>query len=125
VTATSVNLQSLTAASETGFMLSCGHASYLGSLQGFPFCCRMNVSNGDTTCNLSTSAQGTSWSASVFGYPGLGATTQGRYFLSCVAGAPGANFPFCCRINVNSGAATCGQGTTYGLGAAAQVNVPF
>lgn len=125
MSSTSANIQSLTAASETGFVLSCGHASYLGSLQGYPFCCRMNVATGDTTCNLATTANGGAWSGSAFGYPGLSATTQGRYSLSCVAGAPGANFPFCCRINANSGAVVCGQGNNYGLGATGPANVPF
>ncbi len=125
VSATSANLQSLTAASETGFVLSCGEASYLNGLQGNPFCCRMNVANGDTTCNVSTGPNGGTWSASAFGYPGLGAATQGRYSLSCVAGAPGANFPFCCRLNANSGIVQCGQGNTYSLGSAGLANVPF
>jgi hypothetical protein len=125
VSATSANLQSLTAASETGFVLSCAEASVLNGLQGFPFCCRMNVANGDTTCNLATGSSGASWAASSVGYPGLGATTTGRYSLSCVAGAPGANFPFCCRLNANSGAVQCGQGNTYSLGSTGLANVPF
>ncbi len=125
VSATSANLQSLTAASETGFVLSCGEASYVGGLQGNPFCCRMNVANGDTTCNISTGPNGVAWSATAFGYPGLGATTTGRYSLSCVAGAPGASFPFCCRLNANSGAVQCGQGNTYSLGSTGLANVPF
>ena len=130
VTATSVNstaatIGTLNVTSQPGFELSCGEASYLGGIQGNPFCCRINVSTGDTTCNLSTGANGTTWSASIINYPGLSATTTGRYALSCVAGAPGANYPFCCRINVNNGAVTCGQGNTYSLGSAGQVSVPF
>ncbi len=122
---TTATVGTLNVTSQPGFELSCGEASYLGGLQGNPFCCRINVSTGDTTCNLSTGASGTTWSASVINYPGLSATTTGRYSLSCVAGAPGASFPFCCRINVNNGAVTCGQGNTYSLGSAGQVNVPF
>ncbi len=130
VSATSVNsttatINTLNVTSQPGFQLSCGEASYLGATQGNPFCCRINVSTGDTTCNLSTGANGTTWSASVINYPGLSATTTGRYSLSCVAGAPGANYPFCCRINVNNGAVTCGQGNNYSLGSAGQLSVPF
>ena len=130
VSATSLNsttatIGTLNVTSQPGFELSCGEASYLGATQGNPFCCRINVSTGDTTCNLSTVSNGTTWSASVINYPGLSATTTGRYSLSCVAGAPGANYPFCCRINVNNGAVTCGQGNTYSLGSAGQVNVSF
>lgn len=121
----SANIQSLNAVSESGYMLSCGHGSYLGSVQGNPFCCRMNVSNGDTVCNISTNANGSAWSTTSIAYPGLGATTTARYALACNAGEPGANFPFCCRMNVNSGVATCGQGTNYALGSAGQANVPF
>lgn len=123
--ATTATIQTLNAASETGFVLSCGHGAYLGSVQGNPFCCRMNVSNGDTTCNVATSANGGTWSTSAFAYPGLGATTTGRYALACNAGEPGANFPFCCRLNVNTGAATCGQGNSYSLGSNGLSNVPF
>lgn len=123
--ATSASIQSLSAVSESGFMLSCGHAAYLGGVQGNPFCCRMNVSNGETLCNLSTNASGTAWSTTSFGYPGLGATTTARYGLMCNAGAPGANFPFCCRINVNTGATTCAQGNAYTLGSTGQTNVTF
>ncbi len=125
VLANSATIQSLNAVSESGYMLSCGHGSYLGSVQGNPFCCRMNVSNGDTTCNVSTNANGSAWSTTSFAYPGLGATTTARYTLACNAGEPGANFPFCCRMNVNTGAATCGQGNNYALGSAGQANVPF
>lgn len=122
---TSATIGTLNATSQPGFELSCGEAAYLGSTQGNPFCCRINVSTGDTTCNLATNAPGTTWSPSVINYPGLSATTTGRYSLSCVAGAPGANFPFCCRINVNNGAVTCGQGNNYSLGSAGQSIVPF
>lgn len=130
VSATSLNsttatISTLNVTSQPGFELSCGEASFLGATQGNPFCCRINVSTGDTTCNLSTGPTGAAWSASVINYPGLSATTTGRYSLSCVAGAPGANYPFCCRINVNNGTVTCGQGNNYSLGSAGQVNVPF
>lgn len=123
LSAATANIQSLNPTSETGFVLSCGEASFLGSLQGNPFCCRLNVASGETLCTVSTNAGGTAWPATTFGYPGLGATTTGRYSLSCVAGAPGANFPFCCRLNVNTGATTCGQGNTYSLGSAGQATV--
>lgn len=122
---TSATIQSLNAASENGFVLSCGHGSYLGGVQGNPFCCRMNVSNGDTSCNLATNANGSAWSTSGTVYPGLGATTTGRYTLACNAGEPGANFPFCCRMNVNTGSVSCGQGNNYALGSSGQANVPF
>ncbi|MBM4779726.1 MAG: hypothetical protein GQE15_18635 [Archangiaceae bacterium] len=125
LSATSANIQTLTAVSENGYVLSCGHASYLGSVQGNPFCCRMNVSNGDTVCNVATNANGSAWSTTSFAYPGLAATTTARYTLACNAGEPGANFPFCCRMNVNTGAATCGQGNSYSLGSSGQANVPF
>lgn len=122
---TSATLGSLTVTNQSGFALSCGHASYLNGLFGNPFCCRINTSSGETTCNLATGGSGASWAATAFGYPGLGATTAGRYALACAGGAPGANFPFCCRINANTGATTCGQGTSYSLGANGPVNVPF
>ncbi|MCA2978475.1 MAG: hypothetical protein INH41_10235 [Myxococcaceae bacterium] len=123
--ATTATVQSLSAARETGFMLSCGAGSFLNVALGNPFCCRMDVSNGDTTCNVATSATGATWSTMSVAYPGLAATTPGRYGLTCSAGAPGANFPFCCRINVNTGAVTCGQGNSYTLGSSGQANVPF
>lgn len=123
--ATSATIQTLNATSESGFVLSCGHGSYLGSVQGNPFCCRMNVSTGETTCNLATNANGSAWSATTIAYPGLGATTTARYSLACNAGEPGANFPFCCRMNMNTGAATCGQGNSYSLGSSGQTTVPF
>jgi hypothetical protein len=123
--ATAASIQSLNVVSESGFMLSCGTGSYLTGLNGNPFCCRMNVSNGDTTCNLATNGNGSAWSTTVFGYPGLSGPTIGRYALACNGGEPGANFPFCCRINVNTGSVTCGQGNSYSLGSSGQANVPF
>lgn len=125
LSATSATIQTLNAVSENGFVLSCGHASYLGGVQGNPFCCRMNVSNGDTSCNLATNANGSAWSTSGSAYPGLGATTTARYTLACNAGEPGANFPFCCRMNVNTGSVSCGQGNSYSLGSSGQTTVPF
>ncbi|MBE2248100.1 MAG: hypothetical protein IAE78_01045 [Myxococcus sp.] len=95
---TSATLGSLTVTNQSGFALSCGHSSYLNGLFGNPFCCRINTSSGETTCNLATGGSGASWAATAFGYPGL---------------------------NANTGATTCGQGTSYSLGANGPVNVPF
>lgn len=108
-----------------GYELSCGESSFSSSLNGFAFCCQLNVRNGETKCNLATTGGATSWSGSSFVYPNLGATTLGRYHLSCVAGAPGANYPFCCRMDALTGSTVCGQGNSYTLGSAGNSSVPF
>ena len=105
----------LQAVLETGFQTSCiPSATLSGSLQGFPFCCRINTRDGAVSCSQGN-AGGTAWAAPQ-PYAALGATAPGRYALNCVAGSPGANFPYCCRTNVNSGSVTCGQGSTYAMG---------
>jgi hypothetical protein len=118
-----VIVNELVANTESAFELSCGEASYLSSLQGTPFCCRINVRDGAVTCTLASNANGGAWGGGTFVYPGMTATTAGRYHLSCVAGAPGANFPFCCRINANTGSTVCGQGNSYGLGSSGNATV--
>lgn len=106
------------AATEYGIQLSCGEASYSGGLQMHPFCCRIDIRTGATNCLIASNPGGTTWPSPSFGYPNFGATTPGRWSLSCVAGAPGASFPFCCRMDMNSGVTQCGQGNSYALGSA-------
>jgi hypothetical protein len=109
-----------------GYELSCGESSFLTTFQGYAFCCQINVRNGETRCNLATNTPATTWSATSFIYPNMTATTLGHYHLSCVAGTPSANFPFCCRMDANTGATQCGQGANYGLGATPTLaTVPF
>jgi hypothetical protein len=115
-------ISDLVATTETAYELSCGEASFSGGLQGNPFCCRINVRDGAVSCAVATSSNGTSWGGAS-GYPTLGSTTLGRYHVSCVAGAPGANFPFCCRINANTGSTICGQGNNYSLGSSGNATV--
>jgi hypothetical protein len=106
-----------------GYELSCGESSYSGGLQGNPFCCRVNEYNGEVICAMASNPNPLTWGNAAFAYSGMGATTPGRYGLSCVAGAPGANYPFCCRINKNTGSAFCGQGSSYALGSSGNVTV--
>ncbi|MBX7100172.1 MAG: hypothetical protein K1X89_20825 [Myxococcaceae bacterium] len=123
VSAGSLNVTGTT--SLAGYQLSCGESSYTTTLAGYAFCCQLNERTGETKCNVATNGNGATWSSTSFGYPNLGATTPGRYHLSCVAGAPGANFPFCCRMDANTGATVCGQGNSYNLGSSGNSSVPF
>lgn len=120
-----VVITNFSAATEVGYEFSCGEASFLNSILGNPFCCRMNTKTGAVQCVNATNANGTTW-GTVFDYPGLAAAPVGRYHLSCQGGTPGASYPFCCRMDANSGQVTCVPGTSYNFSTTGTpVFVPF
>lgn len=98
------------AVTDTGFQTTCAETEP-GWL--FPYCCRINVRTGATSCRISTN----STFSAVGGNPvgPFGATTPGRYSLSCMRGVNNANFPGCCRTNQNTGTVECAFSNNWQL----------
>lgn len=79
----------------------------------FPFCCRVDIRSGATSCRIATNWQ-ISAVAPVIAGP-FGASTPGSYRLSCMSGVAGFSFPSCCRTDVISGAVLCASSNNWQL----------
>ncbi len=90
-----------------GYDVSCagGESGY-----HFGFCCRMNVRNGATECKNGTTTTFASWNQTTTPFA---AGTAGPYSLDCAGHRSSANWPICCRTDVN-GATSCVHSPTGG-----------
>ncbi len=68
----------------------------------YPFCCRMNTGNGDTSCRYSAGAIWSDFSAKPWN-----AGSAGDYRIACSAGVGAGTDAFCCKLNTSSGNTEC------------------
>lgn len=103
----------------SGYQVACayGQSGYM-----FPFCCRINIRNGQTSCRIANNWGGTSFATGPA--DPFGTSTDGHYSLACYQGTSGLNFPTCCRSDAN-GQVLCNNATNWQLTAWAGTTVAF
>lgn len=106
----------------TGYQASCAEGDGSVNAMGSPYCCRINVRTGATSCKLATTGGLAAW---VNGIDPFTASTEGFYSLSCYRGIGGLNFPGCCRTDLNSGTVECRVALNWQLTSWANGANPF
>lgn len=89
--------------------------------------------SGSTTLSGTTTLSGPTTISGATSFTNTGTTSfagpiaRSGYQVSCAGGAGGFMYPYCCRINVRDGSASCRIATGWGLGGWTSTNVvdPF
>lgn len=72
----------------------------------YAFCCKMNVSDGASTCKFATKTVGNAFSNPIAQFS-ASFYAPSVFKITCAEGSNNFNFPYCCRTNTLTGTTEC------------------